>query len=229
MLARRRDFLATTLAFGASAYAGPALANQSLKIVIVGDSAIGKTSALVTYVEGAFPGEYIPTSFDSYSAATMRRGEEIQLELWDTSAAEDHNRLRPLLYPQTNVVIAAYSIMSPRSFDSVRTRWVPEIRANIPDTPILLAGLKTDLRGQGFSDHTSKTSDEGWALAEELGLHSFRECSALTQEGLPGVFDAAADIGRGHNPDAATPRARGPLRDLRAPRTPQRRPRPSGE
>lgn len=229
MLARRRDVLAATFAATACAYASPALASQSLKLVIVGDGAIGKTSALLTYVERRFPGLYVPTAIHSYTANAVRRNVPVQLEMWDTSAAQDYDRLRPLLYSQTNVMIVAYSVVSPSSFDSVRTKWVPEIRTSNPDIPILLAGLKTDLRSQELPDRTPKTRDEGWALAEELGLRSFRECSALTQEGLPDVFDAAIDIGRGHDPEAATPRALGPLRDLRIPRTPSRSRRPAGE
>eukprot|EP00486_Rosalina_sp_Unknown_P014784 CAMPEP_0201591650 /NCGR_PEP_ID=MMETSP0190_2-20130828/189762_1 /ASSEMBLY_ACC=CAM_ASM_000263 /TAXON_ID=37353 /ORGANISM="Rosalina sp." /LENGTH=143 /DNA_ID=CAMNT_0048050065 /DNA_START=750 /DNA_END=1181 /DNA_ORIENTATION=- len=124
----------------------------------------------------------------------MVDGKPIQLGLWDTAGQEDYDRLRPLSYPQTDVFLVCYSIISRSSYENVRSKWIPEIKHHVPDAPFLLVGTKTDLRDD--KDVVQKVGstlkeEEGKALAKELGARAYVECSALTQKGLKGVFDEA--------------------------------------
>ena len=86
--------------------------------------------------------------FDNY-AMKLRIGEDqYVLRLFDTAGEEDYERLRLLAYPNTDVILVCFSITNPDSFDNVRRKWIPEIKANGERTqvPFILVGTQMDLR-----------------------------------------------------------------------------------
>ncbi|KAG9333765.1 hypothetical protein JZ751_010208 [Albula glossodonta] len=75
------------------------------KLVIVGDGACGKTCLLIVFSKDQFPEVYVPTVFENYIADI-----EVELALWDTAGQEDYDRLRPLSYPDTDVILIFQSL-----------------------------------------------------------------------------------------------------------------------
>ncbi len=101
-------------------------------------------------------------------------------------------------YPQTDVFLLCFSIISPSSFENVSAKWYPEVSHHCPNTPIILVGTKLDLRDDRETierlrerGHSPITYEQGMAKAKEISAIRFMECSALTQKGLKAVFDEA--------------------------------------
>jgi small GTP-binding protein len=145
---------ATALGKSATQYTGGS-AMSVLKLVVVGDVGVGKTCTLISYTTNAFPGEYIPTVFDNYSANVMVEGVLVNLGLWDTAPPEVYDRLRSLQYP-ADVLLVCFSLVDRRSFENVRDKWVPEIKHHCPNAPFILGGTKLDLLS-GENDESKNT------------------------------------------------------------------------
>jgi Ras homolog gene family, member A len=168
------------------------------KLVVVGDGACGKTCLLIVFSKDQFPEVYVPTVFENYVADIEIDGKEVELALWDTAGQEDYDRLRPLSYPDTNVILICFAIDSPDSLENINEKWVPEVHHFCPGVSFLLVGCKKDLRND---ENTIKelakmkqkpvTSEEGQAMADRIKAYKYVECSAKTKENVREVFEAA--------------------------------------
>lgn len=165
---------------------------KSIKVVVVGDGAVGKTALLLFYTTKSFPTEYIPTVFDNYSCIEMFDQKPVSIVLWDTAGQEDYDKLRPLSYPQTDVFLVCFSIVSRDSFSNIKSKWVKEIEHI--GAPFIIVGTKQDLRNDkktvaelGGPD-ALVSSFEGHSLAQEVGAGTYMECSALSGTGVNEIF-----------------------------------------
>ena len=122
----------------------------------------------------------------------------INLGLWDTAGQEDYDRLRPLSYPQTDVFLLCFSIISPTSYENVVNKWHLELSHHCPNVPIILVGTKSDLRNDKETisklkgkDFVPITYEQGVDKAKQIKAVKYLECSATTQKGLNEVFQEA--------------------------------------
>jgi len=164
------------------------------KLVIIGDGACGKTSLLCSFALGEFPKEYQPTIFENYVAEIRLDGKPVQLALWDTAGQEEYERLRPLSYSKSHVILIAYAIDTPDSLENVTVKWIEEVRSICgPTIPIILVGCKSDLRPSpdhpDYHKYVSRQQAE--RVAQAIGARDYRECSALRIQGVDDVFECA--------------------------------------
>jgi len=171
------------------------------KLVVVGDGACGKTSLLLVQSGKPFPEGYVPTVFENYLSAFWVDNKPVELTLWDTAGQEDYDRLRPLSYPDADIVLICFSIGYPESYYNVDEKWHPETRHFCDDVPTILVGLKKDLLDdQETIEELSKkhqkpiTKEQGEKMANEIGALRYVEVSAKTNDNVSELFKIAARI-----------------------------------
>jgi len=171
-----------------------------IKLVVVGDGAVGKTSLLIRASTGEFPTEYLPTVFENYTMQLKHgpKDETVLLHLWDTAGQEEYDRLRPLSYPRSDVILLCFSTISQVSFESVKQKWWPEVHHYIANIPYILVGTKIDLRETNTPDaHTGKvnpvSTEQAQQLAKEIGCVKYMEICSKDGRGVREVLNDAID------------------------------------
>jgi len=116
--------------------------------------------------------------------------------LWDTAGQEDYDRLRPLSYPGSDIVLLCFSLVTEASFDSIKDKWYPEVDHYVKDVPTILVGTKVDLRDikapdPGTGEFKPVSTERGKQLADEIGAEKFIEVSAKNGYNLKELFQEA--------------------------------------
>lgn len=154
---------------------------------------------LKTINRQVFPQAPSPTITSFFRIADIEvDGKQVELALWDTAGQEDYDRLRPLSYPDTDVILMCFSIDSPDSLENIPEKWTPEVKHFCPNVPIILVGNKKDLRNDpntikelGKMKQEPVKPEEGRAMAEKINAFAYLECSAKSKEGVREVFETA--------------------------------------
>lgn len=153
-----------------------------VKVCIIGDTDVGKTSLSTRYCHGEFPGNSTPTIGASFlQRRVIVDNVEISLQIWDTAGQERFRSMAPMYYRGAKAAICVFDVTNEESFDRVTT-WLRDLRTHAdPNVVICLAGNKCDKK-PAFD--LKKCSE----LANSLG-GSFFQTSALTGEGVQEIFE----------------------------------------
>uniref|UniRef100_A0A3Q1H778 Rho-related GTP-binding protein RhoH n=1 Tax=Acanthochromis polyacanthus TaxID=80966 RepID=A0A3Q1H778_9TELE len=163
---------------------------MSVKCVLVGDSAVGKTALLVRFTSETFPDTYKPTVFENTGVEVYMDGVQISLGLWDTAGNDNFRQIRPRSYQQADVVLICYSVANPSSLASIQHKWIAEVREHLPKVPVLVVATQTDLR-EGVHRASCISPMDGKRVAHEIHAKGYLECSSLSNRGVQQVFEYA--------------------------------------
>ena len=177
---------------------------MSIKAVVVGDPAVGKTSLVISLSCNTFPGLYLPLVTDVNDMDVTIGHQSFRLSLWDTATKEEYERLRVICYSHTNVFLLCFSFTSKESLENIQTKWYPEINFHSPETAFILVGLKSDLRTDPATLHFLKEQNlepvsdaEVQEVVNNIKPVKYFECSALSRENLSILGEHAVSIGGG--------------------------------
>ncbi|XXG99961.1 Branchpoint-bridging protein [Hypoxylon texense] len=167
-----------------------------MRFVFVGDSGCGKSSLLLRYYNESYNPAYAPTHYELFDKIANVDGQDVDLELWDTSGDFEQHQLKLLSYLAWDAVFLCFSLDSLSRFTNAQTKWVDEIRKHCRGVPIVLIGLKKDTRiGSGMwaplYPHMAARicATEGARAAGVMRAIKYIECSAKTGENVNHVFE----------------------------------------
>ena len=148
-----------------------------LKIVIVGDSGVGKSNFLLRFISGRYNSVYQPTigsDFHSKIITLPKTKQNIKLQFWDTAGQEKYRAINKIYFQKVQGIILAYDITCRESYERLGD-WVKLINDNIDYAPILLIGNKVD----DATNNRIVRLEEGKKFADEHDFLFF-ETSALS-------------------------------------------------
>ncbi|XP_049280388.1 ras-related protein Rab-35 [Anopheles maculipalpis] len=157
------------------------------KLLIIGDSGVGKSSLLIRFSDNTFSGSYITTIGVDFKIRTVViNGERVKLQIWDTAGQERFRTITNTYYRGTHGVIVVYDVTNGESFGNVK-RWLQEIESNCDIVNKVLVGNKND-------DPTRKvvTTEDAERFANQMEIKLF-ETSAKDNINVEEMFLAITE------------------------------------
>jgi Ras-related protein Rab-6A len=156
----------------------------AVKIIIVGNQAVGKTNIVTRYVKGEFNKDYMLTISMDYLTYTLQLDEKVfYLRLYDTAGTEQFRSIRKNYYSNSCCALIVYDVTDESSFNSVK-QWIEDSQTyGRNDIHLVLVGNKIDL-----NDQRKISKEDGQNLATQYGM-DFYESSALTGENINEIFE----------------------------------------
>lgn len=168
------------------------------KIIVVGDSSVGKTSVIHRYVKGEFDSTIIATIGIDYRAKDVEiNGQKIKLQIWDTIGQEKYRSLAPQYFRRADGVILFYDTTVKTSFTHLQN-WLDSIINNAQSSiPVILVGNKVDLPEVVPKEHAID-------FARDKKLELFF-CSAKSGDNIDQIFNRIAELTLQHTVEQDQP------------------------
>ncbi|KAM8878664.1 RAB3D, member RAS oncogene family, a [Spinachia spinachia] len=159
------------------------------KLLIIGNSSVGKTSFLFRFADDSFTSAFVSTVGIDFKVKTIYRSDKrVKLQIWDTAGQERYRTITTAYYRGAMGFLLMYDITSQESFSAVQD-WATQIKTySWGNAQVVLVGNKLDLE----EDRQVPTED-GQRLATELGFQFF-EASAKDNVNVKQVFDKLVDV-----------------------------------
>lgn len=171
-----------------------------MKLLLVGDSGVGKSCLLLRFVEDKFNPSFITTIGIDFKIRTIEsKGKRIKLQVWDTAGQERFRTITTAYYRGAMGIVLIYDVTDSRSFESVENWFLTVTQHANEDAQIFLVGNKCD---DDVNRQVSK--EEGQALAAKLNI-PFLEASAKSNENVDSIFYELAGIIQEKQVDEAPP------------------------
>eukprot|EP00689_Sawyeria_marylandensis_P002516 EC823981.1.p1 GENE.EC823981.1~~EC823981.1.p1 ORF type:complete len:174 (+),score=62.37 EC823981.1:136-657(+) len=157
----------------------------------------------MTALNGFFPQDYIPTFSDNGAKIVNYKDKTpITLSFYDSGNAEEYDKMRPSLYPGTDVIVICFSLFNKHSFENVENYFFPEIKKYIPDVPFVIIGTKLDIKNDPKELNYLKDRNETLIppalannLCKKLKGYKYCEISSKSGEGMKEAFDMIIEAG----------------------------------
>jgi Ras-related protein Rab-11A len=121
---------------------------ESYKIVLIGESGVGKTSLISQLMDPSFQHDQQSTTGGTFSTKTVvcDNNRTLKLEIWDTAGQERYRSLTTMFYKDANAAVLVYDITRKDSFEQLKEYWTKQVKENSPsDTILAICGNKSDL------------------------------------------------------------------------------------
>ena len=158
---------------------------EAFKIVLIGETAVGKTSIISQFVEKNFQLDQQTTTGGTFSSKTIKcsNGHLINYEIWDTAGQERYRSITKMFYKDANAVILVYDITQRNSFEELKNYWSKEVKELCSTNVIFaVAANKADL-----IEDEKITEEEGKEFANTLNA-IFAVTSAKNKAGIEKIF-----------------------------------------
>lgn len=154
------------------------------KVVLVGDSGVGKTNLLSRFTRNEFNAESKTTIGVEFATRNVQiRGKTVRAQIWDTAGQERYRAITSVYYRGAVGALVLYDITKPATFENL-DKWISELKEHAdPCVCIMIVGNKTDLRSQRVV-----STEDGRLLAEKYRF-SFIETSALDASNVGEAFN----------------------------------------